>query len=223
MSRPLKIKRGKKVFSQNDEDGILESIFDVIGFKTAVVVEIGCWPDENNTENLRLRYGVDCFRFDLDPKNEYIIKEEFSAITAPTTLAKHGVPHSYDLLSLDIDGQDYWVLKSILMWDKPRVICVEYNAPLGWERSVTVPQSRLWRWDGTDWFGASFQALCQLMLKNGYIPVACDSTGVNLFGVSVSAMQNVATEEPGYKGKNIWRDRGYHAHPVHPNPVWEEV
>jgi hypothetical protein len=93
------------------------------------------------------------------------------------------VPKAPDLLVVDIDGNDYWVLASILSEYAPRVVVVEYNAswppPVEWVMSYAPAHV----WDGTRYFGASLTSLAKLGTAHGYSLVGCDPSGVNAFFV----------------------------------------
>jgi hypothetical protein len=87
-----------------------------------------------------------------------------------------------DLLSIDIDGNDYWVWQSITVVE-PRVVVIEYNARyppgLSWIMPYN-PRNQFWD-DG--YFGASLSALEELGRQKGYVLVGCDFTGTNAFFV----------------------------------------
>lgn len=86
------------------------------------------------------------------------------------------VPDPFDLLLIDIDGNDYWVWKAITQ--KPRAVIIEYNAlaPDGW----IIPYSSDHYYDGSDWFGASLLAFARLGHERGYELVECDGQGANV-------------------------------------------
>ena len=89
---------------------------------------------------------------------------------------------SIDLLSLDIDSNDYHVWKAITVI-QPRVVCIEYNAkfrpPVEW----IMPRDDTYVWNGTDRMGASLSAMTKLGAEKGYALVGCDIIGANAFFV----------------------------------------
>src|SRR5665213_2591545 len=93
-----------------------------------------------------------------------------------------GLNGEIDLLSLDIDGNDYHVLRSITAV-RPRVVVVEYNAsyhpPVRW----IMPYDPAHRWDGSNHFGASLEAYADLLGALGYALVGCGIAGINAFFV----------------------------------------
>ena len=176
----------QRVYSQNGEDGILEAIFARIGTTNKYFVEFGVESGrECNTRRLAEHCGWTGLLMDAgfeDPsrnlRREYITAESINDL-----LAKYGVPHEFDLLVIDIDGNDYWVWKNLAVHWRPRVVVIEYNAQAGPDASLVIPYDPTFRWDGTDYYGASLRALATLGAERGYRLVACDSTGVNAFFV----------------------------------------
>jgi len=100
------------------------------------------------------------------------------------------VPKNFDLLSIDVDFNDYWVWKAVKDYF-PRVISIEYNACYPPTESKTVPYDSHGKWDKrTNYFGASLLALVKLGLSKGYTLVGCDSNGINAFFVKNELVQN---------------------------------
>ncbi|MDD5041831.1 MAG: hypothetical protein PHX87_00550 [Candidatus Peribacteraceae bacterium] len=111
-----------------------------------------------------------------------VYQEFITAENIEPLFRKYGVPEAFDLLSIDIDGNDYWVWKAITHFH-PRAVIMEYNANKGPDASVTIPYDPAFRWDGTDYQGASLRALEHLGREKGYTLVATDRCGVNAFFV----------------------------------------
>jgi hypothetical protein len=87
-----------------------------------------------------------------------------------------------DLLSIDIDYNDYWVWKAVDVAN-PRVVVIEYNAALRPPMSLVVPYDPTRSWDGSNYFGASLEALVRLGRTKGYRIVGCNFSGANAFFV----------------------------------------
>jgi len=187
-----------KVFSQSGEDGIIAEIFRRVGTTNRVFVE--CAPGngvENNTLYL-LTLGWKGLWIECDPKNFDAIANNFArqikdgtlfldqgpalAENFQSLLDKASIPPEFDLLSLDIDGNDYWVWKNLVRY-RPRVVVIEYNAifPPGCEWVMDYDPDA--RWDGSSDFGASLTALERLGGEKGYQLVGCSLNGVNAFFV----------------------------------------
>lgn len=191
---------GYKVYSQNDEDGIIQEIFNRIGYTNRFFVEFGVQDGlECNTHFLLLQGWSGVF---MEGNAEYVarIKQNFAN---PISEGRLKVMHTFitreninelmiengaieideiDLLSIDIDGNDYHVFEAIECIH-PRVIIVEYNAKFPPPSLWVMPYDKDHIWDSSDKQGASLQALAQLGIKKGYILVATNLNGVNAFFV----------------------------------------
>lgn len=173
----------KRIYSQNGEDGILEIVFDKIGTENKFFVEFGTGDgSECNSRYLREDKGWKGLGMDAEYNNKWVRREQVTAENVEKLFAKYRVPAEFDLLSIDIDGNDYWVWKAIKNFS-PRAVVIEYNAGLGVKESVTIRYRSGYTHDGSGYFGASLPALVKLGEKKGYRLVGCDSRGVNAFFV----------------------------------------
>jgi len=180
----------KKIYSQNGEDGVIEAIFAAIGVTNKYVVEFGCGDGlECNSANL-MNQGWSGLHMDgfCQSQNPLIkIQKEFiNADNIQFLFLKYQVPEHFDLLSIDIDGNDFWVWKQILQ--RPRVVISEYNANLPPHLSRTIFYDPNFMWKGTDYFGASLLALKKLGELKGYTLVYCENTGANAFFIANEAL-----------------------------------
>jgi hypothetical protein len=205
----------RKVFSQNGEDGIIEMIFRKIGTTDKFCVEFGVNDGhECNTRYLIEKKGWNYLHMDggsykktyTDIKKEFITAENINKL-----FKKYKVPKEFDLLSIDIDFNDYWVWKALKGY-KPRVIIMEYNASIPPNESKTVPYSANRVWDGTMYYGASILALEKLGKIKGYSLIGCDKKGINAFFVRNDLIDGCfakKTAEESYKppkwGRNVIR------------------
>lgn len=185
----------KKVYSQNGEDGIIEEIFNRIGTTNKYFVEFGVETGEECNARYLHEKGWKGLMIEGSEEMHSRLKDNYddNVQTVHSFITKDNivdifksaqVPTELDLLSVDIDGNDYWVLKSILEGGyEPQVIVVEYNAiyppPAQWIMKYNAEHV----WDGTSYQGASLQSLYQLCLHYGYLLVGTDSRGVNAFFV----------------------------------------
>lgn len=165
--------------SQNGEDGIISIIFKKIGVTNRFCVEFGVHPFVGNTVRLKNK-GWDCLHMDGSGDGQSIKREFITAENINGLFAKYGVPQEFDLLSIDIDSNDYWAWKAIEDYH-PRVVIMEYNASVPPDQSKSVAYDPNLTWDKTDYFGASLLALQRLGESKGYSLVGCDSRGVNAF------------------------------------------
>lgn len=185
---------GYKVYSQGHEDGMIAEIFRRIGTSSRRFVEIGVENGlECNTTYLLLQ-GWSGAWIEASAENCASARRTFAGYpleiverfatpeTADGLIAGLSGEGGIDLLSIDIDSHDYWVWKAVTSV-APRVVVVEYNATLPPEVSKTIPYDPAYRWDGSNYFGASLGALAELAAAKGYCLVGCSPAGVNAFFV----------------------------------------
>ena len=196
---PRRLERyGRKVYSQNDEDGIVAEIFRRIGTTNRTFLEFGVEGGlENNTlfllqndwrglwiesdpaycKTIADTFASQLKTFHLQVLNSFVTRENIDGI-----VQKAGLPKDLDLISIDIDFNDYYVWEALTAI-QPRVVVIEYNGrfvpPL--RRAVTYEADR--SWDGSDYSGCSLQALSDLGERKGYRLVGCNMSGVNAFFV----------------------------------------
>ena len=183
----------KKVFSQNGEDGIIELIFHKIGSLNGFCVEFGVQDArECNTRYLIEKKGWQYLHMDGDEHAiaySNIQKEFITAENINLLFRKYKVPKEFDLLSIDIDSNDYWVWKAVSGY-RPRVVIIEYNSSIPPNESKGVEYNPKAVWDHTRYFRASLLALATLGRKKGYTLIGCESRGVNAFFVRNDLVQD---------------------------------
>jgi hypothetical protein len=179
--------------SQNEEDGILLALLDRAGWTDRRFVEIGCGRSGGNAAVLAADCGWGGLMIDASPKCVARVARDFAfnpavaavqALVTPGTidglLERHGFAGEVDLLSIDIDSHEYWLLEALTVCS-PRVLMIEYNAQFGPTRAVTVPAAPLPDDAPKGYGGASLAALAKLAAARGYRLVACEPQGVNAF------------------------------------------
>ena len=225
-------------WSQNGEDGVLLWIFSELGMldysfqnqkknnnkqHTSVAttpryfVEFGVEDGyECNTRFLREEFGWTGLLMDGSHTNETLnLQQEFiTAEDINLLFQKYNVPTDLDFLSIDIDFNDFWVLKSILNQGiySAKVIAVEYNSHVPYNESRTILYNATQGWDGfSDFSGAGAGAFAALASKYGYRLVFCESHGVNLFLIRqdllVSSSSTIPVKDihrgPNFFGKGL--------------------
>jgi hypothetical protein len=173
----------KRVYSQHGEDGVISSIFTTIGTTNHFFVEIGCGDgSECNTRRLAEDETWCGFKMDCSYSNVFcrIYRETVTPDNVRQLLIRHVCPIEPDLLSIDIDSNDWHVLHAILKQFRPKLIVAEYNANLGFAHDAVVPRYHS-EWDGSWYFGASYTAFNILAKHYDYRIVYVESTGTNLF------------------------------------------
>jgi hypothetical protein len=210
-----------RIHSQNGEDGVLARIFSAIGCTNRFFVEFGVGAD-GQQRNTRLLQAQGWRGLLMDAGAEVghpdVRRERITAENINDLFAKYHVPHEFDLLSIDIDGNDYWVWEAIDERYRPRVLVMEYNASVPPNESKSIAYDPDFRWRGTDYFGASLLALSRLSNRKGYSLLYCESRGINAFFLRHDCVpcQTRPLEEiyrpPGYGKKSRlfwWRPRQY--------------
>lgn len=175
-------------YSQNGEDGIIKAIFDKIGTTNKFCVEFGIQPIEGNTIYLKKK-GWNFLWMDKNGDEKLIKKEFVTPENINSLFKKYKILETFDLLSIDIDGNDYWVWKAITGYS-PRVVVIEYNASIPPSENKIVKYDPKFCWDGADYFGASLLALEKLGKLKGYTLIACNKKGVNAFFIRTDLMKD---------------------------------
>lgn len=189
-----------RVFSQWGEDGIIQFLLRHVEVDRKLFVEFGAdnYNFESNTrflltnnnwaglvidggqENIdRLKQSRAYWLYNLKAVRAFITRENINGL-----LRENGVSGEVGLLSIDIDGNDYWVWKAIDVIS-PVIVIVEYNYRFGSGPAVTIPYDENFDRERAHpsklYFGASLKAFCLLGQSKGYAFVGCNSNGVNAF------------------------------------------
>jgi hypothetical protein len=190
-----------QVYSQWGEDGIIDWLINKYPEIPKSFLEIGTQDyKESNTRFLLINKNWNGFIIEADKAavkdiksqriywkhnlraiNEFITKDNINKV-----IKKFNIPKKIGLLSLDIDGVDYWVLKKLSALD-PSIIVCEYNSLFGQKKSVTVPYKsnfiRSKEHYSNLYYGASINAFIDLMKKKNYFLIGTNSAGNNAFFV----------------------------------------
>ncbi len=190
-----------QVFSQRGEDGIIQYIINKIEIPNKIFIEFGVetyteantrfllfnnnWSGlviDGSTENINfIKKDIIYWKYDLVAINSFITKDNINNL-----INSYVKTQDIGLLSIDIDGNDYWIWESIDCIN-PRVIVCEYNSVFGSEKKVTVPYKtdfvRSKEHNSELYFGASLAAFCDLAEKKGYDFIGTSSAGVNAYFV----------------------------------------
>lgn len=188
--------RGFKVYSQTDEDGIIEEICLRLHLQNGFFIEIGCGDGrENNTHYLLLK-GWRGVWVDGDPANIAAIRavlpnsERLRVLEQMVTRdnvvslmdAAGGSRNNVDLLSVDVDGNDLALVRTAVAARTPKIVVCEYNAKFPYPLIAEVAYDPNHRWATDDYHGASLAAYVQA-LQPGYRLVSCNLAGTNAFFV----------------------------------------
>jgi len=190
-----------KVFSQWGEDGIIQKLIRHIDIPNKAFVEFGVqdfresncrflmmhnnWRglviDANRDDVANLRKSSISWRYHLDVICEFISRDNINDL-----IARAEFGDDIGILSVDIDGVDYWILEAIKRCS-PRILIVEYNSLFGPDRAISVPYDasfvRTEKHFSNLYFGASLAAFDHLATQRGYSLIGTNSIGSNAFFV----------------------------------------
>jgi len=207
-----------KVFSQNGEDGVIAEVLRRAGTTTRTFVEFGVesgvegncvfladalgWQgifiegDEALHARLAAKYAAND---DVQTLRHLVTAENINGI-----LSSGCRQRTVDILSIDIDGNDYWVWKAIDAVDA-RVVIIEYNGTIDPRKALVQPYQPFVGWDSTNFYGASVAALVELGREKGYTLVHTELTGSNAFFVKDElAPQFADLGPPPLRSANNW-------------------
>ncbi|MDP3941924.1 MAG: hypothetical protein Q8Q49_06475 [bacterium] len=210
-----------KVFSQFGEDGIIQYLVNKVTIKNKIFVELGVGNYyESNTRFLLMNdnwHGkiINCgtehidflnsengkdirYRYDIEAVSCFLHKDNINEVIRGLK-----IPKDIGLLSIDLDGVDYWIWEAMGTVN-PEIVIVEYNSHFGYDFAITVPYKKTF--DRTKehysnlYFGSSLPALCLLGKKKGYQFVGSNSAGLNAFFVRKDMAKNLPnlTAKDGY-------------------------
>jgi hypothetical protein len=208
-----------QVFSQRGEDGIIQYIISRIEIPNKIFIEFGVEDyTESNTrfllmgghwsglvmdgspQNIRfIRSDFIYWKYDITALCRFITRDNINELISSYTSCK-----DIGLLSVDIDGNDYWIWEAIRVI-QPRIVVCEYNSAFGSREKVSVPYqadfSRRKAHYSDLYFGASLPAFCHLAEKKGYDFIGTAGSGINAFFVrkDLSAPFRKYSAEEGFR------------------------
>jgi hypothetical protein len=190
---------GGRVFSQNDEDGITLELLRRVGLSGGVFAELGVGNGfENNTLVLAAAgwsgfwIGGEELSIDFNPHKvlrlNFTYRKQWIKLSNVVELCKEGLEAirrpACDLISLDLDGNDYYLAEKLLSSGfLPKIFIVEYNAKFPPPIKFKIAYDDNHRWSEDDYFGASLAEFSDLFEVHGYFLACCNITGVNAFFV----------------------------------------
>ena len=176
----------KKIYSQNGEDGVTLAIFDVIGFTNKKYLEFGATETYNNSQILHEKHGFTGTLWNgsntVCPYSQ-IFQEFITVENIKELCVKYEVPAEPDFVSIDIDGNDWHVWRELNKVCRPRVLVIECTGQFKPGDDRVMPYKSDHVWDGSNYCGASVEALYLLGRHLGYSLVSSENVGVNLFFV----------------------------------------
>jgi hypothetical protein len=220
-----------KIFSQWGEDGIIQHLTNSIEIRNKTFIEFGVqdffesncrfllmkddWKgfviDGSQANIQRLKNSYFYWKYHLGAVDIFITKENINEI-----LAISGFEEDLGVLSVDLDGNDYYVLEAIKNF-KPCILICEYNSVFGGIRKIAIPYqddfSRTNAHYSNLYWGASLAAMTYLADKKGYALVGTNSAGCNAFYVRKDLLNDkieVVSVESAYSPSNYRESRDEH-------------
>ncbi len=193
---------GAKYFSQNDEDGITLEIIRRLQIENGVFVEFGVGDGSENNSLILLANGWKGFwvggeELCFDPEintDHFCFLKRWVVLENIVGIYRAGLEQikekSVDVVSLDLDGNDYYLIEELLASAKsaPQLFIVEYNSqfppPVRWR----IPYNAKHVWACDDYFGASLVEFVDLMKRYGYSLICCNFSGSNAFFVKEESL-----------------------------------
>ncbi len=194
---------GKKCFSQSDEDGITIEILKRLKMGKGFFLELGVGDGTENNSLLLLAMGwkgiwVGGNDLAVNIKNNNKLRFYKNWITSDNIIEiiKRGLgdfeKKNFDLISVDLDGNDYYIVKTILeLKIFPSVFILEYNAKFPPPIDFKINYNENHKWGNDDYFGCSLVAWNELLDRFGYKLICCNThTGANCFFVKKKFLSN---------------------------------
>ena len=194
------------IFSQFNEDSIIQFLIQNLEIQNKIFIEIGVenyeeantryllennnWEGmilDNSKENISFIKKQNYYwRYKLKAEKEFVNVENINGI-----IQKYKYPKNIGLLSIDVDGNDYWIWNAIKTIN-PDILVIEYNALFGVNKSLTIKYDANFKRPDVGiykcLYGASLKALTELSDKKGYSLVATNLNGNNAFFVKNSLL-----------------------------------
>jgi len=235
----------RNITSQYGEDGIIEKVLEIIGEGNKWCVEFGSWDGKNcsNTYTLITEKGYSAILIEAAKKrfadllknfgnnervtclNEFVGFDESDNLDV--ILSRTKIPKDFDLLSVDIDGNDYHVWEAVRE-HRPKVVIIEFNPTI--PKAVEFIQPR----DFSVTQGSSLRSIAKLCKSKGYELVAVtknngifvDSKYFGLFGIEENSVEVMWTDQTFITHIFFGCDgtvfvRGYGKSPWHKIPLKE--
>lgn len=185
---------GRKTFSQSDEDGLTVEIIERLNILNGNFIEFGVGNGMENNTLLLLAlnwkgfwFGGKKLAFETSKSTKltfgkvWITKENIAELYSKALKKLESI----DLVSLDLDGNDYYFIEELLVKNfTPKIFIIEYNSKFIPPIEFIIDYSPEHNWQGDDYFGASLTSFNSLFEKFGYTLICCNSgTGCNAFFV----------------------------------------
>ena len=144
--------------------------------------------DDSKSKISKIKKSYYYWMYQLEANSSFISKNNINEI-----LSKSGFDFDLGIMSIDIDGNDYYIIDEIQNY-RPRILICEFNAVFGHKRKISIPyQSNFIRskiHSSNLYFGASLGSISYLVDKKGYSLIGTNNSGVNAFFVRNDLLNN---------------------------------
>lgn len=201
-----------KIFSQFGDDGIIQFLIDElqIDYEYQNFIEFGVedyseantkflllnnnWSglilDSSNENIENIKKSNFFWKFELEAIECFVNKENINSIITNSNIYKKKI----GILSIDIDGNDYWVWKEINVID-PLIVIVEYNSTFGFEKKISIPYKQDFERSKAHhsnlYWGASIEALKFLAKQKGYKFLTTNTAGNNAYFIKENIFDKI--------------------------------
>lgn len=196
-------------YSQFGEEGYIRYILNNIGHTDRFLVDIGCWDgwdDKNdrftyhgflsNTKYFIDHFGYTGLFIDGNSRGNISIKEEWiTRENVRDILNKYNCPKEFTMLSIDLDGNDYYIIKELTKEFRPKLLICEVNRniPLGISKTIKYDPNFTWKED--DYCGMSYSAALKMADSIGY-RIIFQNDSANLYLLRKDLLDNPDMEIP---------------------------
>jgi hypothetical protein len=205
-----------RTFSQHGEDGILKELCFRLGMRQGYFVEFGVQDgSECNTALFARLYDWSGLYIEPDRTNYALLEARFAGnsgvgtanvfLTAEnieSVFQENNVPRDFDILSIDVDGNDFWLWRALRSYT-PKIVAIEYNGAFPPPKKWVMKYAPDHVWDETSYFGASLASFVDLADAKGYAFVGTEACGVNAFFVRCDLL-------PLTRFRRLSAEEGYH-------------
>lgn len=207
------IKKAKwSKYSQTGEEGYIDHILCKMPNKGSHLVELGAW-DGFHLSNTRyfIERGFSHLLIDGDNRGNEEVKTHFiNKENIIDILKNYNTPQEFDLLCVDIDGNDLYIIDEILSEYKPSLIVAEFNPIFAHNESKAIEYNPFHTWMNNDYYGFSFLAGIKMAEKHGYVCVH-QNDNLNMYFVRkefVEVVPNITYQQTFYHPAGIgkWVD-----------------
>jgi len=164
-----KIGTDEKFYSDTTEDKVLKIMTDILGIRKGTILDIGAGEVKGSNSQYLIKKGFKAWRIDRHKRMKDVIHAHVEKDTIKKLLDDHRCPKRVNILCLDIDNMDWWILRALLQSGyKFDLAVIEFNPAFNHTQTYTKPYIYKARKTGNSFYGASIRAFYELFNKYKY-------------------------------------------------------